>query len=378
MKLITTLDIVALALAIIHFGVPLIYYFYLKNRYLNKSWDIDSDDSYEPRITIIVPTYNEAKLIEGKLDNIYEQSYPKNKLEIIVVDSASTDGTPELVKKWTEKHPDTNLKLIVENARRGKAYALNTALKHAIGEIVVITDVDSLWPNKETLSKVVKLFSDPTIGAVSCLKKPVGSGVRSVEEGYRQYYNVLRVAESKAYSTPIFHGELAAFRKDLLEKVSGFPTDIGADDSCTATRIALMGCRAIIPEDLWVEELVPSKGYFWWRVRRAQHLIQHFTKILREIRKAPKEFRRILAVETFLHLFNPWLLMVSTILLVISISVMQSLTALTLLAMGVVLLVVKPYRTWIAQQTHLIVASIRNLWTKEIAWSKQAKRTWKS
>ncbi|OYT57537.1 MAG: glycosyl transferase [Desulfurococcales archaeon ex4484_217_2] len=369
----TILDIIAITLAIIHFGVPVAYYYYMKTKYLNKPWNINFNPSYEPKITIIVPTYNEAKLIEKKLDNIHEQDYPRNKLEIIVVDSGSTDRTPELVKKWAKKHPDMNLKLIVEKVRRGKAYALNNALKHATGEIVVITDVDSLWPDRETLRKTVNWFSDPMVGAVSCLKKPVGSGVRGVEESYRQYYNVLRIAESKAYATPIFHGELAAFRRDLLEKVGGFPTDIGADDSHTATRIALMGYRAITPEDQWAEELVPNKGYFWWKVRRAQHLIQHFIKTLQEIGKAPKEFRKILVAEAFLHIVNPYLLLASTIPLMMNIALAQSLVALALLILGIALLVMEPYRTWITQQIHLITASIRNLWTKETAWNKQVK-----
>ena len=373
MSIFTPLAITALVLAAVHFGTPLAYYHYMRPRYLDSSWGIRVDENYKPRITVIVPTYNEAKLIERKLDNIYEQEYPRDRLEVVVVDSASTDGTPELVRKWVERHPELNLKLIVEDVRRGKAYALNHALKYATGEIIVITDVDSLWPDKRTLAKTLKWFTDPRIGAVSCLKKPTGSGARGVEESYRHYYNVLRIAESKAHSTPVFHGELAAFRRNLLEKVGGFPTDIGADDSYAATRIALMGYRAITPEDLWVKELVPNKGYFWWRIRRAQHLVQHFTKTLREIGQAPREFRKVLVVETFLHMFNPWLLLASVILLMISIVAFRSLVALTLLMLGSVLFAMKLYRTWIAQQIHLIAASIRNLWTRELAWRKQTK-----
>ena len=262
------LELVALTLAGVHFGTPLLYYFYLNHKHLNKPWDIRVNENYRPKVTIIVPTYNEARLIQRKLNNIYEQEYPRDKLEIVVVDSASKDMTPELVEEWAKKHPDLNLKLVMENERRGKAYALNHALKYATGEIVIITDVDSLWPSRN-LEKTLKWFADQTIGAVSCLKKPIGSKVKGVEESYRHHYNTLRMAESKAYSTPIFHGELAAFRRNLLEKLGGFPTDIGADDSHTATRIALMGYRAIIPEDLWVDELVPSEGYSWWRIRRA-------------------------------------------------------------------------------------------------------------
>jgi len=366
------LTTLALILALTHFGTPLTYYHYMKTKHLKNPWNIKTNENYKPKITIIIPTYNEAKFIWNKLNNIYTQKYPKNLIEIIVIDSASNDETVNLVKKWATEHKDINLKLIREVERKGKAHALNHALKHATGEIVVTADADALWSSK-ALTEALKWFTDPKVGAVSCLKKPLGSKIKDTEESYRQYYNILRVAESKAYATPIFHGELAAFRKELLEKVGGFPTDIGADDSHTATKIALLGYRAIIPEDLWVEELVPNKGYFWWRVRRAQHLIQHFTKSLKKIKQAPKEFRKILAVETFLHLANPYLLLASTTLLIVNTLITYSLTAPGILTLGVALLAVKQYRTWIIQQLYLIVASIRNLWSKEIAWSKQVK-----
>ena len=365
--------ITALVLIAIHFGTPLAYYWHAKTRWLPKPWNIRVDENYRPKVTVIVPTYNEAGFIEKKLNNIYEQEYPKDKLEVIIVDSASDDGTPELVRKWASGHPNMNLKLIEEGERRGKALALNLALKQAHGAIVIIADADAWWPSRNTLKEVVKWFADPVVGAVSCLKKPADAGVAGIEEGYRRYYNVLRLAESKAWSTPIFHGELAAFRRSLLESLNGFPTDVGADDSHTASRIALMGYRAIIPEGLWVEEAVPNEGYFWWRVRRGQHLIQHFARTLKKIGQAPKEFRVVLAVESFLHLANPFLLLTSTVLLIASAVITHSLTALSILALGAVLLAIKQYRTWVVQQFHLIVAGLRNLWSKEIAWSKQVK-----
>jgi len=369
---ITILDTIAITLALIHFGTPLTYYWYMKTKHLNKPWNIKTNPNYKPKVTIIIPTYNEAKFIQSKLNNIYTQNYPKNLIEIIVIDSASTDGTPKLAEEWASKHRNINMKIIRENERKGKAHALNHALKYATGDIVIIADADAIWPSN-ALKETLKWFADPTVGAVSCLKKPTGSNVKEVEENYRKYYNTLRIAESKAWSTPIFHGELAAFRKNLLEKQGGFPTDIGADDSHTATKIALIGYRAITPEDLWVEEIVPNEGYFWWRIRRAQHLIQHFAKSYKKIGQAPKEFGKILAIEIFLHLANPYLLLISTLLLIISTAITYSLTALSILALGITLLTVKQYRTWIAQQLHLIVANLRNLWSKEIAWSKQVK-----
>lgn len=367
------LILAGLTLAIIHFGIPLAYYGCMK-RFYNKDSGIEPRDNSNqlPLMSVIVPTYNEAKFIEEKLDNIYQQDYPRNKLEIIVVDSGSTDGTPEKVLEWSKNHPDIVVKLIREPVRRGKAYALNEALKHLSGEIVVITDADSKWLHRDTLKRVATYLSIPHIGAVSCIKLPETTRPGSVEASYRDFYNILRVAESNYYSTPVFHGELAVYRKNLLLEIGGFPTDIGADDSHTATLIALKGYRAITAKDLVCVEAVPHKDYHLWRIRRAQHLIQHFWKTLRLKPETPKQFKKILYTEIYLHLLNPWILLLATILLISS-AVMKSLLAAALLTAGVALLAYKPYRAWIATQVYLIAATIRNLWTKEIIWSKQSK-----
>ncbi len=369
----TTLDIVAIALLLIHFGVPLLYYYYMKKRWLHAPWNIKTDPNYKPKITIIIPTYNEAQFIEKKLDNIYHQDYPRDKLEVIVVDSASTDGTPQLVKQWKQKHLDLNLKLIEESARRGKAEALNKALKCTTGEIVITTDVDALWLSKNTINETSKWFVDQIIGAVSCLKQPIGKGTAGIEEGYRKYYNILRLAESKAWSTPIFHGELAAFRKELLNKLGGFPTDIGADDSHTATRITLMGYRVIMPENILCREAIPRNGYHTWRIRRAQHLVQHFLKTLIIRPKIPRPYKSIFYMEVFLHLINPWILLGITLLFLILIAMKSPLAAVVLM-LGIALLIYRPYRTWITTQLYLIVAMIRNLYTKDLVWTKMWKQ----
>ena len=371
----TLLDLLALGLATIHFGTPLTYYWYLRRRWLPRPWNVRRDPGYAPRIAVIVPTYNEAGLIERKLDNLYEQDYPRDRLEIMVVDSASTDGTLEKVRVWAKRHPDVRLVPIEEPVRRGKAHALNTALKHVSSdvEIVVVTDADSLWPQRDTLRRVASYFADPIVGAVSCLKQPEKRGSASVEESYRSYYNLLRLAESKAWSTPVFHGELAAFRKKLLEKLGGFPTDLGADDSHTATLITLAGYRAITPEDLLCIEIVPREHYHLWRIRRAQHLIQHFWRVLVTKPKTPREFKPILYAETFLHLANPWILPAAVALLITSAITSGSLLALMLLTLGLLSQIYKPYRMWVVTQLYLVAASMRNLWTKEIVWRKQVK-----
>ena len=187
---------------------------------------------------------------------------------------------------------------------------------------------------------------------MTCLKKPAAEGPAGVEAGYRDYYNLLRLAESKKWSTPVFHGELAAYRTELLRKIGGFPPDVGADDSHTAALIALDGHRAIAAEDLWCVEAVPRRGYHKWRVRRA-----------------PPSMQPILVAEKYLHLANPWLLPAAAAVMAIS----ATPAALTLMAAGAALLALRPYRTWVVAQLYLMAAAARNLWDRELVWEKQRK-----
>jgi cellulose synthase/poly-beta-1,6-N-acetylglucosamine synthase-like glycosyltransferase len=364
---------IALTIALVHFGLPIAYYLYLRAVWLGRPWGVRRDHSFKPMVTVIVPTYNEARLIESKLDDIARQDYPRGRLEVIVVDSASTDGTVEAVKRWSGGNPGLNLRVISEPARKGKAYALNNALRHASGDIVVITDADSKWASQRTLSNVIAWLSDPTVGAVTCVKNPERGGFLEVEGGYRGFYNTVRLAESKAWSTPVFHGELAAYRRELLEAIGGFPTDIGADDSHTATLIALRGYRTVAVDDVECIEKVPVKGYHAWRIRRAQHLIQHFLKTLRRVRGASSMFKPILLAEAYLHLVNPWLLPIAIILLIYQ-AFKGSILAIVTLVIGALLTTYKPYRMWVAVQIYLIIAMLRNNWTRDLVWEKQSKK----
>jgi len=87
----------------------------------------NKDYSYQPFVSIVVPTYNEEKVIEKRIKNLFELDYPKDKYEIIVVDSGSADSTAQIVEKLIEKHYSSglNLRLIKEEERKGKASAIN-------------------------------------------------------------------------------------------------------------------------------------------------------------------------------------------------------------------------------------------------------------
>ena len=178
------------------------------------------DYSFQPFVSIIVPTYNEEKVIEDRKKNLFVLDYPKDKYEIIVVDSGSTDKTTEIVEKLIEKHnpSEPNLRLIKEEERKGKASAINLGKKHAEGEIVLVTDANAIF-DKDVLKEMMPHFKNPKVGAVGgkyCVANPENPLAAS-ESFYWDLEYIMRKGESALDSAILFHGEINAWRKDIVD-----------------------------------------------------------------------------------------------------------------------------------------------------------------
>ncbi|ACR41262.1 glycosyltransferase [Saccharolobus islandicus] len=344
-------------LVIIHLIEPIMYYLILKNKILK----IQYSDSKFYSVSIIIPTYNEGERIKDKLINVI-QSYPLDYMEIIIVDS-SNDNTIEIIKSMQIP----KLKIIKESQRRGKIFAIKEGIKSATNNIVVITDADATW--KDPLLNAIAYLKD-NIGAVSCIKYANSN----IENSYRNFYNTIRIGESAIFSTPIFHGELTAFRKDILS-----PDDlpnVGADDSTIATLISLKGYRAICVDKMRAIEIAP-KGvdYITWKTRRGSHLIRYFIRFLPKVVKSNnKPYKKIFLQEFYLHLLNPWLLFIGSV--VIAISNIYLFTGLIIVSTILSLLnknFKEALKAWIPNQIFLIFSQFFALRGEVLAWRKEKK-----
>jgi cellulose synthase/poly-beta-1,6-N-acetylglucosamine synthase-like glycosyltransferase len=348
--------IILITLILIHFGLPSLYYLYMMRKSENY---VKANTNNYPLISIIIPTYNEEKTIKNKILNILNQNYPKDKIEIIVVDSGSKDKTIDIAKEF-------NVKILKQEERKGKANALNYALNYAKGEIIVVTDSDSFW-KEDALKKGVEILNNEKVGAVTCIKEAYDE---KIEKTYRDLYNVIRLGESSIFSTPIAHGEFFAFKRNCLDK---FSEEVGADDSNASHKISLNGFRSIAVKDIVCKELIPKKGYIHWRIRRAKHLIQHFNLIKKDLKKVKnKDYKKILYYEIFLHLINPWFLLFS-IIIALTLSLLGNIISIILLIFFLITLLSKTVRTWVLTQFFLIYAQISNNFNKEIIWEKEEK-----
>ncbi len=195
---------------------------------------------FEPAVTVVIPVYNEEDHIAATLDSILAEDYPKDKIEVIVVDDGSKDKTVEIVKKYKAVR-------LIKQDHKGKVHALNTGAKAARHEFILTVDADTSF-NPEFIREMVGPFSDKmvaaTSGAVRVKNTHTFSGIfQNIE--YHQN-NLIRRSFSKVFNTGIwFFGCLACYRASILEQLGGFKKDTMAEDMDIAMECKSKGYKTI-------------------------------------------------------------------------------------------------------------------------------------
>jgi cellulose synthase/poly-beta-1,6-N-acetylglucosamine synthase-like glycosyltransferase len=297
---------VFLALLAFFSGSYVLYLAYVRSG-AKKPWRLEIDNVFLPGISILIPVRNEEGAIWSKLENVKSVSYPKGKMEVVVADDASEDNTLKIVKHFMEENPELKIKVVSQRLHAGKAAALNEAIASCTHPIVILSDADTHWPN-DILQKTLPYLSDHRVGAVTGrgINRNVNeSWVTKGEETYLSFMQLLRVGESKIYSTVKFEGGFCAFKKEAFEK---FDCESGSDDSGTALEVVQNGYRAIlVPEAVFYTEF-PTRLIDKLRVkaRRANQWISLRVKILRLMLRGQLHIPKKLAVpEILLFLVDP-------------------------------------------------------------------------
>jgi cellulose synthase/poly-beta-1,6-N-acetylglucosamine synthase-like glycosyltransferase len=210
----------------------------------SSSNEIDNTKAQEPFVSIIIPTFNEAKVIQKKIENTIKAINGYEKNEIIVVDDGSTDDTFDKIKEINEKL-EKKVKIIACFENKGKPFALNVAYKASQGDIIVVTDADILI-SKESIISLISNFLDPTIGAAcgrEVIENPNDNFATRLENYYKTFEHTSRMSEKLA-DLPIipFSGGISAFRRELYTPLS---TSTVGDDNEIAISIWKKGYRII-------------------------------------------------------------------------------------------------------------------------------------
>ncbi len=362
------------SLAVVHLGVPVAYFVMMRRIASNRHYQLDLDENQEPSVSILIPTYNEGTVIERKLANITQIEYPTEKLEVIVIDGASTDDTVAVAKKFFIFN-DLKGRVVKEGERRGKAMGLNSGLTLATGALICISDAECQW-DRRALRNAVKYFGDASIGSVSGVHQASQNGTstsQQVESSYRSVYRTLRIAESKIHSTPVAEGEMQLFRRSQLP---GFEPTLGGDDTAAALSMVKKGLRAISAEDVTFFEPTPSswRARFRQKIRRGQHVLHAFVRY-RSLLSGKSQFSRIIfPMEFFLYVVNP-ILFIPFIVLTPVVLASNLILAATLLGLVTFALAFPKTRTlanaYFANNITMLAAILQEIrGEKQLKWTK--------
>jgi cellulose synthase/poly-beta-1,6-N-acetylglucosamine synthase-like glycosyltransferase len=241
-------------------------------------------EQYAPFVSVIVPAYNEALVIENTINSLLASNYEK--FEIIVVDDGSVDKTSEIIR---EIYSDNTRVRIFSEANEGKATALNTGLRHARGEIVIALDADTLFA-PQTIGALAHRFYDPKMGAVAGNAK-VGNRINIVTRWQALEYITSQNMDRRAFASlnciTVVPGAVGAWRRELIEQAGGFKSDTLAEDQDLTLTIRRLGHSIGYEEDAiaWTEapDQLSSlaKQRFRWAFGTLQCMRKHIDALFR-------------------------------------------------------------------------------------------------
>jgi len=201
-------------------------------------------DQQLPTCTVVIPAYNEGRMVLRTLRSIARSDYPADKLQIIAVDDGSKDDTWLWILKAAREL--SGIVTIQQPRNMGKKHAMYEAFKRATGEVLVTIDSDSLI-ERQTLRRLVSPFHhDPKVGAVAgnvrILNRHEGLIPRMLEVSFAFSFEFIRAAQSRVRTVFCTPGALAAYRRSAVMPVLnswlnqtffGRPAKIGEDRAMT-------------------------------------------------------------------------------------------------------------------------------------------------
>ncbi len=292
------------------FGIHRYYLSYIYSRNKNKVPTPKGKFNTLPMVTVQLPVYNEMYVVERLIASVCELDYPKERLEIQVLDD-STDNTTEIARRCVSYYREMgfNISCLHRENRDGyKAGALREGLKSSIGELVAIFDADFM-PPADFLKKTVDFFFDPQIGIVQVRWGHVNQDYSTLTKAQSILLDGHFVIEQTArFNNGMFfnfNGTAGVIRKECIESSGGWQHDTLTEDLDLSYRAQLAGWQLVYLKDTTADAELPvdMNAFKSQQHRWAKGGVQTAFKILPQIfRKKDLPFK--VKSEAFFHLFG--------------------------------------------------------------------------
>jgi cellulose synthase/poly-beta-1,6-N-acetylglucosamine synthase-like glycosyltransferase/peptidoglycan/xylan/chitin deacetylase (PgdA/CDA1 family)/spore germination protein YaaH len=186
---------------------------------------------YEPRVAVLIPAYNEDKVIVRTIRSVLKSDYTN--LRVIVIDDGSLDRTFDVAKEAYPKEIEEGRLLVLTKPNGGKAEALNQGLDHVEEEVYVGIDADTVIA-RDAVSKLVRHFADEQVGAVAGNAK-VGNRINTWTRWQALEYITSQNFERRAMDlfnvVTVVPGAIGAWRTAAVKKAGGYPVNTVAEDA---------------------------------------------------------------------------------------------------------------------------------------------------
>lgn len=281
-----------------------------------------------PAVCVLIPAHNEEKVIARTVEAMLRFDYPKDKLQILVINDGSSDRTGEIVEGLALRHPQvTYYEIPEEEGGRGKSRVLNLGLKQTDAEVIAVYDADN-QPHPDALRYLVaELILHPDLGAVlgnfRTMNRNKNWLTRFISIETLSFQSILQAGRWVLFKVATLPGTNFVIWHNLLDELGGWDEEAITEDSELSIRIYKKGYRIkYIPFAVTFEQEPETIGvWVQQRTRWARGNNYVLTKFLKEIPQFPNKF---LAVEMLylLSLYYVFLLAIgiSDILFLLSVT----------------------------------------------------------
>lgn len=248
-----------------------------------------SDDARDlPTVSLVIPAYDEEKVIADKVANALALDYPRDRLQVIVASDGSTDATAERARA-------AGASLVLELPPGGKVAALNAGAEQAAGEILAFSDANSVWA-RDALRRLVAPFADPGVGYVCGQVRFLDPEGSNLEGAYWRYEMAVREAESRLAGVTAGNGAIYAVRRDAYIPLAAS----GSHDLSFPFRLAKRRLRSLYaPAARAEEKMVPTiEGEF---ERKRRMMVGLWDIVLGEGMLSPRGYSPLYAFEIVSH-----------------------------------------------------------------------------
>ncbi len=265
-----------------------------------------ADPTYLPRVAVLVPAWNERPVLEFSVDRMLSMDYPADRLRVVVVDDASTDGTPELLSAKGERYPGRVVALRREQGGEGKAHTLNHGLRALLdddwAEAILITDADVVF-RPDAVARMARHLADPEVGAVTAFireaSEPPNWMSRYIGYEYATAQLAARRAQNVVGAQACLAGGAQLLSRENLDALGGrIDTTTLAEDTVTTLLTQIRGRRVVFDPhaECLAEEPASVVGLWKQRLRWSRGNLQ-VTRRFHSLFFRPHEGN---------HLGNPW------------------------------------------------------------------------